>query len=60
MQLNIVAVQSSDAKFQPSVVIVVYYPPGATSIEADRRGRREFGISSTNNNNFPDDRDEIK
>ena len=45
--------QSSKAKFRPSVVIVVHYPPGATSIEGDRRGRREFGISSTALNHHP-------
>ena len=51
--LNVVAVQSGDAKFQPSVVIAVYPPKRAMSIEADRLGRREFGISVTILNTIP-------
>ena len=48
--LDMVTMPLGNAKFQPSVMIVVYSLPGATSIEGDRLGRREFGISPAGDN----------
>ena len=50
MPVDIVGTRPGKAKFQPSVLLLFIQLQEPTSIEGDRLGRREFGISPTGDN----------